>query len=154
LLQRFDPPAYLALEDFFMIRYQLNCEGISSEMLQGFFVGWPHPPSPDTHLRILNQSAYVVLAIDDSSGRVVGFVNAISDRVLSAYIPLLEVLPEYQFRGVGTGLIERLLEQLQGLYMIDLTCDAHLQKGYRRLGFRSMTAMMIRNYQNQAGASD
>lgn len=137
-----------------MIRYKQDCTGISPGMLQGFFVGWPHPPSPEKHLRILQQSAYLVLAIDDNSGQVVGFVNAISDRVLSAYIPLLEVLPEYQFRGIGTALMERLLEQLKGLYMIDLTCDAHLQKGYGRLGFSKMTAMMIRNYQNQSGAAD
>ena len=39
-----------------------------------------------------------MLARDDA-GRVVGFVTAISDGVLSAYIPLLEVLPEYQGAG-------------------------------------------------------
>jgi GNAT superfamily N-acetyltransferase len=137
-----------------MIRYQHDCTGITPEILRGFFVGWPKPPSPETHLKILQRSAYVVLAIDDSSGRVVGFVNAVSDRVLCAYIPLLEVLPEYHFRGIGTALMERLLDQLKGLYMIDLTCDAHLQKGYRQLGFRAMTAMMIRNFHNQSGAVD
>ncbi len=91
------------------------------------------------------------MAIDDETNQVVGFVTAISDKVLSAYIPLLEVLPDYQFRGIGRTLMEKMLEQLAGLYMIDLTCDEMMQKMYAQLGFRPMTAMMIRDFQNQAG---
>ena len=134
-----------------MIRYQLDCTNIMPPMLRGFFVGWPNPPNTETHLKILEQSAYIVLAVDENTNQVVGFVNAISDRVLSAYLPLLEVLPEYQFRGIGRALMEKMLEQLQGLYMIDLTCDAKLQKAYKQLSFQPMTAMMIRNFQNQNG---
>ena len=55
---------------------------------------------------------------------VVGFVTAVSDGVLSAYIPLLEVLPEYQDRGIGSELMRRILEQLDDLYMVDVLCDA------------------------------
>ena len=138
---------------FLLIRYQLDCAGITPEMLQRFFVGWPNPPNTETHLKILEQSAFIALAVDNDTDQVVGFVSAISDRILSAYIPLLEVLPEYQFRGIGRALMEKMLEQLQGLYMIDLTCDAKLQKAYKQLSFQPMTAMMIRNFQNQSGRS-
>ncbi len=134
-----------------MINYIFEPFGITSSHLTGFFVGWPSPPSPETHLRILQQSDYVVLAIDDDTNLVVGFVTAISDKILSAYIPLLEVLPEYQYRGIGRELMERMLAQLDGLYMIDLTCDPKLQKGYRQLGFQKMTAMMIRRFDCQPG---
>lgn len=134
-----------------MISYHTKCSEITDKMLHGFFVGWPNPPSPETHLRILQQSDYVVLAIDDETNQVVGFVTAISDRILSAYIPLLEVLPEYQYRGIGRELMERMLIQLDGLYMIDLTCDPKLQKAYRQLGFQKMTAMMIRRFDCQSG---
>jgi len=84
-----------------MIRYVYTSEGITPEQLQEFFEGWPDPPSPETHLRLLTNSDEVVLAVDDDSGAVVGFITAISDRVLSAYIPFLEVLPEYRGRGIG-----------------------------------------------------
>ena len=134
-----------------MLSYRVDHSGIAPAQLRGFFVGWPNPPSPETHLKILQQSSYVVLAIDDETNQVVGFVTAISDKVLSAYIPLLEVLPDYQFRGIGRTLMEKMLEQLAGLYMIDLTCDEMMQKMYAQLGFRPMTAMMIRDFQNQAG---
>ena len=98
-----------------MIAYQLNLTGISAAQLEGFFVGWPDPPSPDTHLRILENSAHVVLALE--GGRVIGFVSAISDGVLSVYISLLEVLPDHQGRGAGRELMIRMNALLEGLYM-------------------------------------
>ena len=66
-----------------------------TEMLEGFFVDWPNPPSTETHLKLLSNSYKVVIAIDPTINKVVGFITAISDGVLSAYIPLLEVLPAH-----------------------------------------------------------
>jgi ribosomal protein S18 acetylase RimI-like enzyme len=118
-----------------MIVYEEDASAVAPEQLEGFFVGWPSPPSPERHLELLRGSAHVVLARDED-GRVVGFVTAISDGVLSAYIPLLEVLPEYQGRGIGTELMRRMLAKLRGLYMVDLSCDAALEPFYRRLGLQ------------------
>ena len=103
-----------------MISYTDDLEVIVADQLRGFFVDWPNPPTPDTHLRLLRGSGAVELAVDDATGRVVGFVTAVTDGVLSAYIPLLEVLPEYQGRGIGSELVRRLLSRLEHLYMVDL----------------------------------
>ena len=127
-----------------MIEYTDSLEGVEPRQLEGFFVGWPSPPSPERHLELMRGSAAVVLA--RAGERVVGFVTAISDGVLSASIPLLEVLPEYQGRGIGSELVRRLLASLDGLYMIDLSCDAPLEPFYARLGFQRLDrAMGIRN---------
>ena len=134
-----------------MINYTDSPEGIGPDDLKGFFVGWPNPPSPDKHLEILIKSNAIVLAIDETTGQVVGFINAISDGVLSAYIPLLEVLPEYQKQGIGTELVRRMLSKLSGLYMVDLLCDKELQPYYERFGMKPITAMMIRNFDRQSG---
>ena len=135
-----------------MIRYTDSLDSISADQLAGgFFVGWPNPPSAETHLRVLGGSAHVWLAVDEASGQVVGFVNAVSDGVLSAYIPLLEVLPAYQQRGVGAELVRRMLETLSGIYMVDLLCDVELQPYYERLGMRRATGMLVRNYAAQSG---
>ena len=70
--------------------------------LQGFFVGWSQPPSLEKHHELLRKSDYCVLALDEN-GKVVGFITAIVDHVLTAYINFLEVLPEHQNpRGRGT----------------------------------------------------
>ena len=117
-----------------MIEYTDSAAGFEPEHLQGFFVGWRNPPNPERHAEILRGSAHVVLARDGA--RVVGFITAISDGVLSACIPLLEVLPEYQGQGIGTELMQRLLAQVESLYMIDLSCDTELEPFYARFGFQ------------------
>ena len=127
-----------------MIEYVTDEGGVEPEHLGGFFVGWPTPPSPQRHLEILRGSSHVVLARDGE--RVVGFVTAISDGVISAYIPLLEVLPEYQGRGIGAELVRRLLAELDGLYMVDLCCDEDVVGFYERLGLHRWDAGMgVRN---------
>jgi ribosomal protein S18 acetylase RimI-like enzyme len=134
-----------------IIRYSTSLEQVTADQLRGgFFVGWPNPPAPETHLRLLQGSAYVVLAWDGE--QVVGFITAISDGVLSAYIPALEVLPAYQGQGIGTALVQQMLEQLRHLYMIDLICDAYVQAFYARVGMRPYTGMIHRNHDRQSGA--
>jgi ribosomal protein S18 acetylase RimI-like enzyme len=127
-----------------VIEYVTDVDGIEPRHLQGFFVGWPKPPSPEQHLAILRGSSHAVLARDGE--RVVGFVTAISDGVISAYIPLLEVLPEFQARGIGAELVRRLLGMLDGLYMVDLCCDEDVVGFYDRLGLARWDAGMgLRN---------
>lgn len=133
-----------------MIRYDDSLEDISADDLTGFFAGWPDPPSPEAHLRLLRGSGRVVLAIDDSTGHVVGFITAITDGVLSAYIPLLEVLPQYQGRGIGTELVRRMLGVLD-LYMVDVVCDPDVVPFYERFGMIPGTAMMSRRNDRQSG---
>ena len=127
-----------------MIEYVDELAGVEPGQLQGFFVDWPNPPSPERHLEILQGSAHVVLARDGT--RVVGFITAISDGVISAYIPLLEVLPEYQGHGIGTELVRRLLAKLGDMYMVDLMCDVDVVPFYERLGLERWDAGMgVRN---------
>ena len=133
------------------ILYTHSTDDISSEALRGFFEGWPSPPSPQMHLQILKNSEEVILAIEQENKNVVGFITAITDQVLSAYIPLLEVLPDFRNQGIGRELTKRMLGRLKDLYMIDLLCDSNIQPFYRALGFKEATGMIIRNYQNQAG---
>ena len=121
-----------------------NGMGITQEMLFGFFEGWPDRPTPEQHLAILRGSQHVVLALASVPRRVIGFMTALSDGVLSAYIPLLEVLPEYRSRGIGGELVRRMLARLRRLYMVDLVCDADVQPFYARYGMMPMSAMVIR----------
>lgn len=127
-----------------MIRYTNSVEGIGPGSLIGFFVGWPNPLAPAKHLALLQGSTEVVLAIDEETKSVVGFITAISDGVLSASIPLLEVLPEYQHRGIGTQLVGQMLERLNDFYMVDLQCDPELVSFYESVGMTSGVGMRIR----------
>jgi GNAT superfamily N-acetyltransferase len=137
------------------IEYTSDIEDIGEAMLGGgFFEGWPHPPSPSTHLRILRGSAHAIVAVDSDPRRVVGFINAISDGVHAAFIPLLEVLPEHRGRGIGRELVRRMMTTLDGHYSIDLICDADVQPFYESVGgWVRTTAMSIRDFNRQAGGT-
>lgn len=131
-----------------------DADDLEPEQLDGFFVGWPNPPNTETHLRLLRGSSHVVMALvrrPAARPRVVGFATAVSDGVLAAYVPLLEVLPEWQGRGLGRALMQRMLERLRSLYMIDLLCDPPLQVFYEPLGMTRATGMLLRNYDRQSG---
>lgn len=132
--------------------YKNSLEGISSDMLNGFFVDWPNPPNPQTHLNLLKKSSKVIIAIDDNTKQVVGFVTAISDGVLSAYIPFLEVLPEYKSIGIGKELVNQMLIELEDIYMIDLCCDDDLVPYYEKFGMTKTNGMILRNYKMQSGS--
>ena len=133
-----------------MITYTSSLDGVTSDHLRGgFFAGWPHPPAPTAHYQILANSAAIVLAqLEDKTA--IGFITAISDGISCAYIPHLEVLPDYQGRGIGTELVKRMLSRLGHLYMIDLVCDPALQPFYERVGMRAVVGMVVRNYDRQS----
>ena len=128
-----------------MIVYDTSLESVGPGDLEGFFVGWPSPPSPARHLELLRGSEQVVLAREAESGRIVGFVTVVGDGVVSAFVPLLEVLPAYQGRGIGTELVRRALTLLGDRYMVDLVCDEELVPFYERLGLQRVVGMALRN---------
>lgn len=135
-----------------MITYTDSIAAVVPEALRGFFVGWPTPPTEAAHLAILRASDRVVLALDVQ--QVVGFVTVLSDGVLCAHVSLLEVLPRYQGRGIGSELMRRVVGGLSNLYAVDVVCDPEVQPFYLRLGMRPAVGMMLRRTSSPAGAPD
>lgn len=133
-----------------VIIYTQSLDELTEDMLEGFFVGWPNPPSKQSHMRILRGSYSFWAAIDKTNNKAVGFITALSDGVISAYIPLLEVLPEYQHIGIGKELVSHMIESLKDLYMVDLLCDEHLQDYYKQFGMSNATGSFLRNYEKQS----
>lgn len=132
--------------------YQTTLDGISAEMLTGFFQDWGNKhPTPEKHRTLLEKSSYIVLAIDEEKNRVVGYTTAISDGVLAAYIPFLEVLPAYKNKGIGKNLVSRMLDQLSEHYMVDLCCDDDLVGYYEQFQMTRSNGMIVRRYSNQSG---
>lgn len=134
-----------------MIEYIDSLKDIAALEYEGFFDGWPNPPSVQKHIKLLENSDYIWLAVDSDEGKVIGFINAISDKTLCAYIPLLEVLPEYRGQGIGSELMRHMLNTLSDYYMIDLICDEKLASFYSRFNMHKSKGMMIRNFGMQSG---
>jgi GNAT superfamily N-acetyltransferase len=128
-----------------VISYADDPTALREDMLRGFFVGWPRRPSPAQHLAVLRASYRTVVAIDDAEDRVVGFVNMLSDGILTAFIPWLEVLPGYRRQGIGDELMRRVLAGQECFYSVDLVCDAELLPYYARFGMASASSALLRH---------
>ena len=128
------------------IEYRTTAADVRWDQLDGFFVGWAVRPSASALLDHLVRSYRCAIAVDLNGDRVVGFATAISDGLLAAYIPLVEVLPGWHERGIGTELMNVLLEQLKHLYMVDLACEEEVRPFYEKLGMTPARAMIRRNH--------
>jgi GNAT superfamily N-acetyltransferase len=118
----------------------VNDPNLKPADLRGFCVGWRQPLDPETLFATLKGSYRYIIARDDD-GKVIGFANAISDGTFAAYIPLVEVLPENQGAGVGTGIMRELLNELEDFRIVDLMCDPPVQEFYKTLDMIPMVGM-------------
>ena len=126
-----------------------SADNHSQLIAEGFFEGWLTSPGSAGLHRILRGSHCSFVALNSARRCIVGFINCISDGVLTCFIPLLEVLPEYRKRGIARLLVERMIEDTKQFYMVDLLCDAELMPFYEKFGFKSSNAMVRRNYKWQ-----
>ncbi len=136
-----------------MIEYREGAEGVAAAGLHGFFEGWPDPPSTEALRAILARSTHAILAWDTDADRAAGFITAISDGVLAAYVPLLEVRPEWRGRGIGAELVRRMTAHLADVYMVDAVCDETVAPFYEKLGFARLAGMARRNRARQSAPS-
>jgi GNAT superfamily N-acetyltransferase len=67
--------------------------------------------------------------------QLVGLGNAISDGHLVVYYPHLLVHPDYQGRGIGTGIMQRLKKKYGGFHQHVLIADGRAIEFYRKCGF-------------------
>ncbi|WP_025273263.1 GNAT family N-acetyltransferase [Haloglycomyces albus] len=126
-----------------MITYTTDIASSPTPVAADFFVGWPTAPSQESFLASLKGSHAVVFAVAED--RTIGFINAISDGNLTAFIPWLEVLPEYQGKGIGQELVKRMLDVLGDMYSVDLVCDEDVVPFYEKLNLIRLSGMAVRN---------
>lgn len=133
------------------VRYRDDLCGVDADQLDGFFEGWPRPPSPGQFLVVLSGASYVELAW--RGDRIVGFISANSDG-MNASVPLLEVLSAARGRGIGTALVTRMLDRLSDHYAVDVVCDEDLVPFYERFGLVPLRAMVSRQPGNAPSTTD
>lgn len=129
-----------------MIEYRDTMDGAEYYTFDGFCVGWKKPLSTVQLRAVISNSTFKILAIDSATTKVVGIITALSDQINWAFIPYLEVLPEYQKQGIGKELMKRMLTKLSQINCIDLTCDPEMQPFYDKFGMLKSEGMVIRRY--------
>lgn len=116
------------------IRYTQSLDSITPRMLNGLHAGWPNPPSPEAHLASLAGCNARMLAVDDEADTVAGFLTGLTDGILILYLWDLEVRWAYRGKGIGTSLVEKLMEAVGPIYQVQLLTDRKTQPFYERLG--------------------
>src|SRR5437016_2687430 len=94
---------------------------------------WSSAHKPELLHKALLASHSLVTAWDGA--RLIGLGNAISDGYLVVYYSHLLVLPEYQGRGIGRELMQRLLARYRGFHQHVLFADGRSLDFYRKCGF-------------------
>lgn len=94
---------------------------------------WSSADKPTDLMNALSNSHMLVTAWEGE--KLVGLGNAISDGHLVVYYPHLLVHPEYQGRGIGKMIIERLKARYAGFHQQILVADGKAVQFYEKCGF-------------------
>ena len=95
--------------------------------------GWSAAEKPTELYNALLNSHSLITAWDGS--KLVGLGNAISDGYLVVYYPHLLVHPEYQGKGIGKKIVDKMQEKYGDFHMQMLTADGKAIDFYQKAGF-------------------
>ena len=102
-------------------------------------VGWQfYCKHPEVLEKAFANSLCVLAAYEDD--KLVGLIRSVGDGLTILFIQDLLVYPKFQRKGIGTALMNALLERYQHVYQIELATD-HTEKTiafYKSFGFRNL----------------
>ena len=107
-------------------------------------VGWERRTADRARLaQLVRGSLYIVSAWDGD--RLVGYARGISDGATKAYVSTVAVLPEYQKRGIGREIIQRLMADHDGIqFILHANDKAYPFYLHIDVGFEPASNMLVR----------
>ncbi len=117
-----------------------TCSGVDWGIVSGILqrVGMAFY-EPDVHRKAFENSHTTVFVYDGE--QLVGFGRAISDDAYQAAVYDMAVAPEYQGEGIGSSMMEHLLNRLQHCNII-LYSAVGKEPFYEKMGLRRMKTGM------------
>ena len=106
---------------------------------------WPERSVTDIDEILLGHEA--IGAWDGS--KLIGFARAVTDDRFRAYIEDMLLLEPYRRHGIGTRILERLLEELAHIDVVTLFCRPRLTEFYQNLEFKHFTKQIVMHRRNQ-----
>jgi len=124
------------------LRIQENCENIDWNQIRDYLklAGMGYH-KPESHQKAFLNSFSVVFIFGHE--KLIGFGRAISDGSYQAAIYDVVVIPEYQKRGVGRLIMERILQKISNCNII-LYANLGREEFYEKMGFRLMNTAMAK----------
>ena len=91
-------------------------------------------------------SSYYHIAVYEDD-ELIGYIDSISNGVTDAYIQDLMVRPDHQGKGIGTELMNKMIEYLkEHICMISVIYEEGLAPFYERFGFYHMMCGQMETY--------
>ena len=108
------------------------------------FVGWNRMEREYENPHFM--SYYHIAVYEDKE--LIGFVDCVSNGVTDAYIQDLMVHPDYQGKGIGTDLMNKMIAYLKQkhIYMISVVFEEKLKSFYERFGFFKILCGQLETY--------
>ena len=99
-------------------------------------VGWTNYTSKPTMLENAFKNSLLVLGAYDND-KLVGVVRVVGDEWSVVYVQDMLVMPSYQRRGIGTGLMKEVMKRYKNIYQMTLLTDDNEKNKafYKSLGF-------------------
>lgn len=101
-------------------------------------VGWSNYIKQKNILQQAYEQSLCTLAAYDND-KLVGIIRTVGDGLTIVFIQDILVLPEYQHRGIGTKLLQTMIENYKHVYMMELV-TVNTEKTisfYQSVGFSS-----------------
>jgi GNAT superfamily N-acetyltransferase len=123
------------------LEWKHTCEEVDWDELSALYRAAPLGNKSVDHLRkVFSNSLYKCFLYD--GGRLVGAGRALADGADCSYLCDIALLPSHQGLGLGTQIVNWLLEQSRGHRKIILYAVPGKEPFYRKFGFRRMTTAM------------
>ena len=125
--------------------YRIN-EPVSAEQIADLrqSVGWNRMESA---YKNPNMTSYAHIAVYEHD-QLIGYIDSVSNGVTDAYIQDLMIHPDYQGRGMGTELMNRMIAYLKEkrIFMISVVYEEALRDFYKKFGFWEMLCGQMETY--------
>jgi ribosomal protein S18 acetylase RimI-like enzyme len=120
------------------------------EIVELYKVGrwWKNSHNPSGIKYLIKGSFAFVVAVDKTTKKAIGMGRLISDGISDAYIQDIVVLPEYRNMGIGSKIINTLLDYClsKGILWIGLIAEPNQHKFYSTIGFKKMEKYIPMKY--------
>ena len=92
-------------------------------------------------------TSYFHIAVYENES-LIAYVDCVSNGVTDAYIQDLMVHPSYQGNGIGTALMNKMIDYLRErrIYMISVIFEESLKLFYEKIGFNNMLCGQMQTY--------
>lgn len=94
----------------------------------------------------LNNTLFSICVYDDE--KLIGYGRIIGDKTIFLYIHDIMVIPEYQGRNIGRGIMQELLKQIDRYKLVNPNIRTYLGASKDREGFYEKFGFVVRPNEN------